>query len=766
MRRRREPNQLSRRGFLEQAQWSFLTPARATQSPPPAVATAADLPWYRRACRWGQTNISEKDPQHYDVEWWRQHWRKTHVQGVIINAGGIVAYYPSRFQLHYRARFLANRDLYGELTRAAHQDGLVVLARMDSNRATEEFRRQHADWFAVDGAGKHYRAGDRYVACLDGPYYEEYLPDLIREIIAHEKPEGFTDNSWTGLDRNQICYCKYSRERFRRATGKELPAKKDWDDPVYREWIEWSYRRRIEIWDLNNRVTRQAGGPDCLWLGMIGGDFIGQGQRFRDVKAICERAEIIMLDDQGRSVSIGFNGNAEIGKRLHGLLGWDKLIPESMATYQRAPVFRKAAASKPEARMWMYAGFAGGIQPWWHHVGAFQWDRRQFAIEIPVFHWHAENEPFLLQREPVATVGLVYSQRNADFYGRDDAQERVGRPYYGFLHALTRARIPYTPVHADHIAQAAGKLAVLILPNLAAMSEEQVVAVRRFVEAGGALVATGETSLYDRWGEPHANFALADLFGAEFAGKRHGSVGAADTWGEQVRSHSYLRLLPDAGRDLYGPKAGHEPVISPKRHPVLQGFEATDILPFGGLLLDVKAAADRVVPATFVPSFPTYPPEMSWMEVERTDIPCLILSDPARTGRRVAYLPADLERRYARDYLPDHGRLLANVVRWAAAGRLPLQVKGAGLIDCHLYRQPGRLILHVLNLVSDGTWRSPVHELVPVGPFEIQVRLDAGVGGNAVRFLVASKTASTARQGGWCSFTLPRVLDHEVVVIE
>jgi hypothetical protein len=279
-------------------------------------------------------------------------------------------------------------------------------------------------------------------------------------------------------------------------------------------------------------------------------------------------------------------------------------------------------------------------------------------------------------------------------------------------------------------------------------------------------VATGETSLYDRWGEPHANFALADLFGAEFAGKRHGSVGAADTWGEQVRSHSYLRLLPDAGRDLYGPKAGHEPVISPKRHPVLQGFEATDILPFGGLLLDVKAAADRVVPATFVPSFPTYPPEMSWMEVERTDIPCLILSDPARTGRRVAYLPADLDRRYARDYLPDHGRLLANVVRWAAAGRLPLQVKGAGLIDCHLYRQPGRLILHVLNLVSDGTWRSPVHELVPVGPFEIQVRLDAGVGGNAVRFLVASKTASTARQGGWCSFTLPRVLDHEVVVIE
>ncbi len=750
----------SRREFFQGAVFS------AVVAWPTQAADAGNVPWYRRACRWGQTNISEKDPQHYDVEWWRQHWRRTRIQGVIINAGGIVAYYPSRFKLHYRARFLGNRDLYGELTRAAHEDGLVVLARMDSNRATEPFYKEHPDWFAVDATGKPYRAGDRYVACIDGPYYEEYLPEVIREIIAHEKPEGFTDNSWTGLDRNQICHCKYSRERFRKATGKELPARKDWNDRTYREWIDWSYQRRVEIWELNNRVTKQAGGPDCLWLGMIGGDFIGQGQRFRDVKAICERAEILMLDDQGRSVSVGFNGNAEIGKRLHGLLGWDKLIPESMATYQRAPVFRKAAASKPEARMWMYAGFAGGIQPWWHHVGAYQWDRRQFEIEIPVLQWHAENEPYLLGREPIATVGVVFSQRNADFYGRDDAMEKVGRPYYGFIQALTRARIPYLPVHADHVGRFIGKLDVLILPNLGAMSEEQLDLVRRFVEAGGALVATGETSLYDHWGDPRKNFALADLFGADFTGKRHGATGAAETWGERVTGHSYLRLLPDVGRDVYGPKAGSEPVVSPKRHPVLEGFEATDILPFGGLLLEVKPTSASNVPVTYIPSFPTYPPEMSWMEVERTDIPCLVLSEPEKTGRRIAYLPADLDRRYARDYLPDHGRLLANLVRWAAGGRIPLRVEGAGLIDCHLYRQPGRMILHVLNLISDGTWRSPVHELVPVGPFEFQVRLESDVSGGAVRLLVARKSATAGRRGGWCTFTVPRILDHEVVVIE
>jgi hypothetical protein len=112
------------------------------------------LPWYRRTLRWGQTNITERDPTQYDIVWWRAHWKRTRAQGVIINAGGIVAYYPSRFPLHRRAQFLGDRDLFGELCRAAHEDGLVVFARMDSNRAHEDFYRAHPDWFAVDAAGK------------------------------------------------------------------------------------------------------------------------------------------------------------------------------------------------------------------------------------------------------------------------------------------------------------------------------------------------------------------------------------------------------------------------------------------------------------------------------------------------------------------------------------------------------------------------------------------------------------------------------------
>ena len=100
------------------------------------------------------------------------------------------------------------------------------------------------------------------------------------------------------------------------------------------------------------------------------------------------------------------------------------------------------------------------------------------------------------------------------------------------------------------------------------------------------------------------------------------------------------------------------------RHQVLRGFEETDLLPFGGSLTALNVDATALVPLTFVPPFPTYPPETSWMRQPTTDIPGLVLSEHGAS--RVAYMPADIDRRYAREHLPDHARLIANIVRWVA----------------------------------------------------------------------------------------------------
>ena len=266
---------------------------------------------------------------------------------------------------------------------------------------------------------------------------------------------------------------------------------------------------------MNNRVTKAAGGPECLWIGMNSGSITTQSRSFRNFAEICKRSEMVLLDHQARADATGFQQNAEAGKLVHGLLGWDKLTPESMALYQNARYqFRLASKPAAEARMWMIAGIAGGIQPWWHHVGAYHEDRRMYHTAEPVFRWHKEHARYLVDRRPVAAVGVVWSQRNTDYYGRDEAAELVDAPYRGWIQALIRARIPYLPVCADHIERDAGEFSVLALPNVGALSDEQCAAIRRFSARGGGVVATGATSFYNEWGEARTDFALADLFGA------------------------------------------------------------------------------------------------------------------------------------------------------------------------------------------------------------------------------------------------------------
>ena len=233
---------LTRRDFIETGlAGTAAVSAKQSDDGPESGGVA----WFRRVLRWGQTNITERDPARYDIGWWREYWKRTEIQGVIINAGGIVAYYPSKFPLQHRAEFLNGRDLFGELTVAAHADGLAVLARMDSNRTAEDLFRAHPDWFARQLSGQPYRADDRYVTCVNSGYYEEYIPGILTEIVERSRPEGFTDNSWSGLGRDSICYCENCARKFREKTGEAIPRAKDWNNPVYRQWIEWNYERRL-----------------------------------------------------------------------------------------------------------------------------------------------------------------------------------------------------------------------------------------------------------------------------------------------------------------------------------------------------------------------------------------------------------------------------------------------------------------------------------------------------------------------------------------
>jgi hypothetical protein len=340
-------------------------------------------------------------------------------------------------------------------------------------------------------------------------------------------------------------------------------------------------------------------------------------------------------------------------------------------------------------------------------------------------------------------------------------------PWRGITQALVRARIPYISVHADHIDRDAAQLKLLILPNFGSMTPKQVASVKRFVEGGGNLFATQNSSLYNETGARLKDYALSDLFGAHYIvpqGKVSNQPLEGATRSTVRTLHTYLRLNPELRSKVYGPQTGTEPAISSERHEVLKGFELTDILPFGGVLAPVKTDNNSQVIMTFIPEFPIYPPETAWMREPKTDIPGLILKTMAN-GSRVAFMPADIDSQFAHYNLPDHGNLLNNIIRWASKDEIPLSVEGPGLIDCNLYEQNGKMILHLTNLTSAGTWRAPVDEYIPVGPITINVKLSTNVNGEYPSLLVAGQRITAKVEDGWSKFQIASILNHEVVVL-
>ncbi|MTE25074.1 hypothetical protein, partial [Microbacterium sp. ZXX196] len=50
---------------------------------------------------------------------------------LLINAGGIMAFYPSDLDFHYRNPFLKNNNMLADVVRKCHEKGIRVIVRFD-----------------------------------------------------------------------------------------------------------------------------------------------------------------------------------------------------------------------------------------------------------------------------------------------------------------------------------------------------------------------------------------------------------------------------------------------------------------------------------------------------------------------------------------------------------------------------------------------------------------------------------------------------------
>jgi hypothetical protein len=730
------PRSFTRREFLST---SAAAAAIANLGPGtiwPESAAADQTPtlpaWASKPMRWFQLTLVEDDPLHYDPAFWLDYFKRTYTEGVCLSGGGCVAYYPTQIAFHHRSAWLGDRDVLGELVTGCRKVGMSVLVRTDPHATYDDAKAAHPDWIAVDAEGnprRHWASPEMWLTCAYGPYNFEFMTAVHKEIMTLYRPDGLFHNRWDG---NGICYCVHCVQNFRAATNLDLPRNPSPADPAYIAWQQWRRDRLVALVDLWNTTIR-AINPESSCIPNNGGGALSS----LDSVELSNRAPMLVADRQGRSGLAAPWLIGKTAKEFRATMGTKPIIGLFGVGLEERYRWKDSVTSDAEIRIWTLEAIANGMRPWCSKFSGTLHDERWLAGVEELYAWTEKNSTHLTHHQSLARVAIVYSQQTAWYLG-GQAQAKLEDYALGWCQALIESRIPFEMVDAQLLDPAhLAPFKLLILPNIAVLSDAQCDQIRAFVAAGGSIIATHETSLRNTDGTARPNFALAGLFGVNVAGESEGPM-----------LNSYIRLEHDA-----------EPASE-----FFRGIENAPRVINAVNRLPVTPREHFVqTPFTLIPSYPDLPMEKVYPRVEKTDISCLYLRQAVG---RVAYFPMDIDRTFWEVLSADHLHILRNTVLWALDEAPVISVDGRGLLDVNVWRNPSSIAVHLVNLTNPMAMKGPFRDFFPVGPQKVLLNLPIEIRGTQARLLVAGTTVPMEKSGGQLSVTVASILDHEVIAIE
>ena len=680
-----------------------------------SVGAASESSWPRRFRRIGQLNFTEHDPVELNVEAWADYWASLKVDVVLVSVTGIIAYYQTKVPFHRKSKYLGDRDLFGECCTAAKKRGIRVIARTSPDLNWEDALQAHSEWFMRDEQGRvppHHEDPRLFPTCTFSTYMTDYLPAILREVNSLYDVDGFFTNGWPPYGTLPACYCAQCRKLPKAGT------------PEY--WDKLN-ERVFSLWKLYDSIAKEKK-PVNFYFANIG----RAAHASVNLKQVGEIAQWFQADNQGRANDAPLWSAALQGRVCSSVQkrGISTIITGAWSTCD--PRWRNVHKSIPEAQMWLSQTVASGAVPYLHLIGAetgLGEDHRMLEPARQFFNWTAQHEPHLTNKRSIANIAVVMGQRTQLFY-KPPAGALASQYMDGLYYALLEGRFPFDFVHEDDLApETLRKYSALLLPNIALLSDEQCRQLRAYADAGGSLLGTFETSLYDDRNQQRSEFGLADVFGIHKAGEVIGTNGNA----------YYARIE--------------------RRHAILNGFANTNLLPGAEYRLPVAPANEPVL--TVVPGYVAYPPELSCPTQPHTTEPAVVLIE--RGNSRRAWFPGDIDRTSWRTGHTDLSQLLQNTIAWLTRGSAPVTVEGDGLIETFAWETEAGFAVHLLNYTNPNLHHGWVRRFYAVGPQKIRMSVPRRI--TRVDLLRAGTEVPFHASDGAVEFTVPRVVDYEIAAL-
>ena len=722
---------ISRRQFVAGSTASLV--GLTSRNALPRALIADGEPWYATMRRCGQLNLNERDALTLDVAAWIAYWASLELDALLLNGGGIVAFYPTAIPYHHKSAYLGSRDLFGELVTAATARSMRVVARMDCNYAYEDALQAHPEWFErnQDGAPRrHNESTWLFRTCMFSPYFSEQMPAIYREINERYQVAGFFTNGWPSTGALSVCYCENCQQVFRAKVGGVPPQQTDATSPLYRKYYDVYMDRVLEIWRQWQAVVTERGRAS-VYVGNLGGGI----RTVKNVRRLGEVAAWFNADHQGRSGDTPIWDCAQQGRVAQAVMS-GRTITNVTGSYANSRItWRHVAKPAAETILWMAQTTASGMVPWFHWLGGAPEDNRWRAVGRDFYHWLAQHEPHFRNRRSIASLAVLYPQRTIAFYRSGEPAGGSSEYLQGLYYALLDGRFLFDFVHEDAIGpETARRYQALLLPNAAYLDDEHCQRIREYVGAGGSLLATFETSRYTGWGDARSDFGLADVFGVTAVGETIGPL-----------PNSYMR-------------------IEQRPHAIFAGFEGTALLPGPENRVPIRAGGNHSAPLTVVPNYPAFPPEMVFPRTPQTNEPAAVLREQG--GARVAYFAGDIDRSFWRSGNPDLAQLLQNTVRWLLRDApAPVSIAGDGIVEAFAWETEPGYALHVLNYTNPNMTRAFVRRFYPIGAQHVRFAVAPGRRISAVRALRAGQALRFGQQGAIVEFDIPSVVDYEVVAL-